>query len=93
MHSTRFVKKILLFLQPLCSVFIMCVCARVCRKKQMLLDEKARRVTSNDSIKLFSSVGDKPENIGRAVLTYPAFASKTQVALSLSLSFSVVSQQ
>ena len=52
----------------------------------MLLDEKARRVTSNDSIKLFSSVGDKPENIGRAVLTYPAFASKTQVALSLSLS-------
>jgi len=46
-----------------------------------LSDDKARRVTSNDSIKLFSSSGDKPENAGRAVLTYSAAAAagKTQV--------------
>ena len=54
---------------------------RICRKKQLLSDDKARRVTSNDSIKLFSSSGDKPENAGRAVLTYSAAAAagKTQV--------------
>ena len=53
----------------------------VCRKKQLLSDDKARRVTSNDSVKLFSSAGDKPENVGRAVLTYSAAPSKAQVCL------------
>jgi len=45
------------------------------RKKQLLSDDRARRVTSNESIKIFSSASDKPENIGRAVLTYSASAT------------------
>ena len=51
----------------------------LCRKKQLLSDDRARRVTSNDSIKIFTSASDKPENIGRAVLSYSPLATTTQV--------------
>jgi len=68
------------------SVSKSCIC--LCRKKQLLSEDRARRLTSNDSIKIFSSAGDKPENIGRAVLSYYNSAAKAQQVCSSSASSS-----
>jgi len=70
---------LLLLLVVMLMMMMMMMMMFVCRKKQLLSDDRARRITSNDSIKIFSSASDKPENIGRAVLSYSSSSANAQV--------------
>jgi leucine-rich repeat-containing protein 49 len=53
------------------------------RKKQLLADDRTKR-TPADSFKTFSSPGDKPETVGRAVFVYPSQVQKSQEQITRS---------